>query len=103
MKKVFTILAMIAAFGIGGAVAAAATTDKPPTNPGSPADDCSHGNSDQGCKDDPQPDKGKDCEDHGQARGNEDHCGDVTEPTDTTDTTETTETTDTTETNTTGT
>jgi hypothetical protein len=94
------IVGMIAAFGLGGAVAAAATSDQPPSNPGSPADDCSHGNSSQTCKDDPQPDHGKDCEDHGQARGNEDHCDEPTDTTDTTDTTHT-DTTDTTHTDTT--
>ena len=76
MKKLMMIAAMIAAFGFGGAAAVAASADKPPSNPGSPADDCSHGNSSKPCKEDPQPDKGKDCEDHGQARGNEDHCED---------------------------
>jgi hypothetical protein len=100
MKKLFTIVAMLTAFGAGGAMAAAATADKPPSNPGSPADNCSHGNSDQACKDDPQPDHGKDCEDHGNARGNEDHCVDTTDHTDTTDTTHT-DTTDTTHTDTT--
>jgi hypothetical protein len=68
-----------------------------------PGDNCSHGSSDKPCKPDPQPDRGKDCLDHGQARGNEDHCLDTTETTDTThtDTTDTTDThTDTTDTHT---
>ena len=111
MKKLMMIAAMIAAFGFGGAAAVAASGDKPPSNPGSPADNCSHGNSNKPCKEDPQPDRGKDCDDHGQARGNEDHCEEVdTTHTDTTDTTHTdttdtthTDTTDTTHTDTTGT
>ena len=52
---------------------------KPPTNPGSPGDDCSRGNSNQECRDDPS-ENGKDCEDHGKARGNEDHCDEATPP-----------------------
>jgi len=45
----------------------------PTTVPGSPGDDCSHGNSGKDCRPDPNQ-NGKDCEDHGNARGNEDHC-----------------------------
>jgi hypothetical protein len=62
-----------------GASSALATPGKPapagpPTTvPGSPSDDCSHGNSGKDCKPDPSP-NGKDCDDHGNARGNEDHC-----------------------------
>ncbi len=82
------------------------------SNPGSPGDNCSHGNANKPCKPDPQPDRGKDCLNHGNARGNEDHCLGTTETTDTThtdtthtDTTDTTHTdthTDTTHTDTTG-
>jgi len=66
------------------------------TVPGSPGDNCSHGNSNKPCKDDPQPGKGKDCDDHGKARGNEDHCKNTTTTPTTTETTPTTTTTTTT-------
>jgi hypothetical protein len=47
---------------------------KPPSPPGQ--GECEHGNSQKPCKDDPQPDRGKDCEEHGPKEGgvNEDHC-----------------------------
>ena len=35
--------------------------------------DCSHGNSGQDCRPDPN-ENGQDCEEHGQSEGNEDHC-----------------------------
>jgi hypothetical protein len=73
--------------------------DPPSTVPGSPGDDCSHGNSGSDCRPDPN-ENGKDCEDHGNASGNEDHCDQAsttttttTTPTDTTTTSETTTTT----------
>ena len=73
MKKLIAIAAMIAAFGLGGAAAFAAGTDKPPAPPGQ--GECEHGNSQKPCKEDPQPDHGKDCEEHGNHGGvNEDHC-----------------------------
>ena len=85
MKKLIVIAAMLAAFGLGTAAAFAATSDKPPTPPGQP--DCGHGNSQAECKDDPNPDQGKDCEAHGNQGGqNEDHCKNETTPTDTTPT-----------------
>jgi hypothetical protein len=101
MKKLFVIAAMIAAFGLGGAAAFAATADKPSSPPGQ--GQCDHGNGDQNgnageCKDDPS-ENGKDCDEHGNNGGvNEDHCKGETTTTETT-TTETT----TTETTTTGT
>jgi hypothetical protein len=101
MKRVIVIAAMLAAFGLGGAAAFAATADKPPSPPGQ--GECEHGNSQQQCKDDPS-DHGKDCDQHGKQGGvNEDHCtaDSTTTETTTTETTETTETTDTTETTTT--
>jgi hypothetical protein len=58
--------------------------DAPPGNDG----ECTHGNSDQECRPDPQPEKGKDCEAHGaNFDGNEDHClnldpGDPNDPSD---------------------
>ena len=74
MKKLIMLAAMIAVFGLGGAAAFAATSDKPPSPPGQ--DECEHGNSLKPCRDDPQPEKGKDCEEHGPFEGgvNEDHC-----------------------------
>jgi LPXTG-motif cell wall-anchored protein len=47
---------------------------KPPSPPGQ--GECEHGNSNKPCKDDPQPEHGKDCEEHGPKNGgvNEDHC-----------------------------
>lgn len=89
---------LVAGVGVSAALAAPGTTpnggNPPPTVPGSPGDDCSHGNSGKDCRPDPN-ENGKDCEDHGNARGNEDHCDQAT-PT-TTDTTTTTSTTTTTE------
>lgn len=85
MKKVIMLAAMIAAFGLGGAAAFAGTSDKPPSPPGQP--DCEHGNSQKPCKDDPNPDHGQDCDEHGNQGGqNEDHCKNETPPTDTTPT-----------------
>ncbi len=46
----------------------------PPTVPGSPGGVCSQGSSDKPCSPDPQPSHGQDCEDHGAAKGNENHC-----------------------------
>ena len=52
--------------------------DPPPGNDG----ECTHGQSDQPCRPDPQPDNGKDCEEHGNnPDGNEDHCGPIETPT----------------------
>ena len=86
-----TILAL-ALMGAGAGVATVAAdpgngNGPPATVPGSPGGDCSHGNSNQDCRPDPQPTHGQDCEDHGVAQGNEDHCAPVdTTPTDTTPT-----------------
>jgi cell division septation protein DedD len=83
MKRiVLTILgALLVAHGGVAAVAADHGNGKgngpPATVPGSPGDDCSHGNSGKDCRPDPQPEHGKECDDHGNARGNEDHCGPV--------------------------
>lgn len=39
------------------------------------SDGCDHGNTGKDCKPDPQPDHGKDCDEHGNHGGvNEDHC-----------------------------
>ena len=89
MKKLVMIAAMIAAFGLGTAAALAASSDKPPLPPGQ--GECEHGNSLKPCKEDPQPDHGGDCKEHGNQGGvNEDHCkGDDTTPTETVPTTPT--------------
>ena len=102
MKKLLMVVGCVAAFALGGVAAVAAQPGS--NNPGSPGDNCSHGNANKPCKPDPQPDRGKDCLDHGNARGNEDYCLGTTETTDTThtDTTDTTHT-DTTHTDTTDT
>jgi hypothetical protein len=85
MKKLMILAAMVAAFGIGGAAAFAASAEKPPSPPGQ--GDCEHGNTQKQCKDDSQPEHGKDCEEHGNSGGvNEDHCKNETTPTETTPT-----------------
>src|SRR5919106_5728279 len=82
--KGFALAGLLIA-GVGASAALASPSDPgggpPSTVPGSPGDDCSHGNSDKDCKPDPQPEHGKDCEDHGNARGNEDHCDAAPPPT----------------------
>src|SRR5207249_10131212 len=84
MSKTIRILLLAAAtIALACAGATAAIAQGPPTappghsgdNPGSPGDDCSHGASGKTCKDDPQPEHGNECADHGNASGNEDHCG----------------------------
>ncbi len=85
MKRLIMIAGMVVAFGLGSAAAFAATSDKPPAPPGQP--ECEHGNSQKPCKDDPQPNHGQDCEEHGNQGGqNEDHCKTDTTPTETTPT-----------------
>jgi hypothetical protein len=104
-RSIYIALAIVAL--AAGVVASSAFADPPgpPSNPpGSPGDNCSHGNSDKPCKPDPQPEHGQDCDDHGRARGNEDHCGPgETTTSTTTETTPTTTTTPTTSTVPTGT
>jgi hypothetical protein len=111
LKRLFTaILAVgaLAVLGLAGVSLAGATASNgqgPPNDPPG-QQECQHGNSGKECKSDPQPDRGKDCEEHGPKEGgvNEDHClgaettGTTTETTGTTTettgtTTETTETT----------
>ena len=86
--KILTLAGlMVAGVGASGALATAGTPaagGPPSTVPGSPGDDCSHGNSDKDCRPDPN-ENGQDCDDHGKARGNEDHCAPA--PTTTTGTT----------------
>ena len=91
MKRIIVLIvgALVLALGVVAAVAAdpGHGNGPPATVPGSPGGDCSHGNSDQDCRPDPQPEHGQDCEDHGVAQGNEDHCAPVdTTPTETTPT-----------------
>ena len=89
MKKQLATFALAIVMGVlGFAVSgvAVAGNGKPPSPPGQ--GECEHGNAGKPCKEDPQPDKGKDCEEHGNNGGvNEDHCkGEETPPTDTTPT-----------------
>ena len=92
------VLTGVLGFAVSG-VAVAGVSDKPSSPPGQ--EECEHGNAAKPCKDDPQPDKGKDCETHGNNGGvNEDHCNGVETTTTDTTTTDTT-TTDTTTTDTT--
>ena len=100
-KLAATVGLLIAGIGVSAAWADPGNGNGPPTTvPGSPGDDCSHGNSGKDCRPDPN-ENGKDCEDHGNARGNEDHCDSGGTTTSTTVTTTTPTTTDTTPTTTT--
>jgi hypothetical protein len=80
---VLAVVMGVLGFAVSG-VAVAGVSDKPSSPPGQ--GECEHGNSEKPCKEDPQPDKGKDCELHGNSGGvNEDHCkGDETTPDETT-------------------
>lgn len=72
MKYALMILAsiMVMAAGVSVAVAGNGHGGTPPGQ-----GECSHGNSNKPCKDDPNPEHGKDCEEHGKYGGvNEDHC-----------------------------
>ena len=98
MKRVQVIAARAALMagllvaGVGVSAALADPGNGPPSSPPGQGE-CQHGNSGQECKPDPQPEHGKDCEDHGNQGGvNEDHCLGTTDPTTTTETTETTTT-----------
>jgi hypothetical protein len=93
-KVIAMVGLLIAGIGVSAAFAdpGNGNGNGPPTTvPGSPGDDCSHGNSGSDCRPDPNQ-NGKDCEDHGNARGNEDHC-DAVETTTTTETSTTSTTT----------
>lgn len=83
------VVASMFAVGLVAASALANVNDKPPSPPGQGP--CEHGNAQKPCKDDPQPDHGKDCDEHGKKGGvNEDHCkGNDTTTTVTTTTTST--------------
>ena len=107
--KVVTMVGLlIAGVGVSAALADSGKGNgngngSPTTVPGSPGDDCSHGNSGKDCRPDPNQ-NGKDCEDHGNAKGNEDHCDQAqtttTVPTTTNETATTNETTTTNQTTT---
>jgi len=93
--KVLALAGLLVA-GIGASAALATPGSPnaggpPPTVPGSPGDDCSHGNSGKDCRPDPST-NGQDCEDHGKARGNEDHCDQASTTTTTTPDSSTTST-----------
>lgn len=83
--RVFRYVAIVLGSAIvlvGGGLTAVAANSPPKSPPGQ--GECGHGNTNKPCKDDPNPDKGKDCEEHGNKGGvNEDHCK-GTEPTPTT-------------------
>lgn len=69
---VLAVVVGVLGFAVSG-VAVAAGNEKKPSPPGQ--EECGHGNTSKPCKEDPQPDKGKDCEAHGNHGGvNEDHC-----------------------------
>lgn len=89
MKRIILLAVAAAALSVGG-FAVAGMAAPPPGVPGSPGDDCSRGASGQDCRPDPQPEHGQDCDDHGVARGNEDHCDAAETTTDETTTEETT-------------
>jgi hypothetical protein len=80
--RLATVVMACSALGVGFVVAAQAGNPSPPGHGGTPPgqEPCDHGlgnlNGNAGpCKDDPQPDRGKDCEPHGNVGGvNEDHC-----------------------------
>ncbi len=83
MKKHLATLVLAVVMGVLGfsvsGVAVAGVSDKPPSPPGQ--GECEHGNAAKPCKEDPQPEKGKDCEVHGNKGGvSEDHCNGTTPP-----------------------
>jgi hypothetical protein len=97
-KLIAIVGLLIAGIGVSAAFADPGNGNgngPPTTTPGSPGDNCSHGNSDKDCRPDPNQ-NGQDCEDHGNASGNEDHCDQVDTTTTTTTSTTDTTTTDTT-------
>lgn len=102
-RLIATVGLALAVVTLGAASAVAlANGGGPPGGEPPGQGECEHGNSGQECKPDPQPDHGKDCDEHGNKGGvNEDHCLPTT-PTETTPTQTTpTDTTPTTPTDTT--
>lgn len=99
MKRLVLLFACFVAGVCFVVVPSIAIADKPPTPPGQ--GECNHGNSNQPCKPDPQPEHGKDCDPHGNNGGvNEDHCLSTTTGSTTTTTNSTTDTTTTNQTTT---
>lgn len=89
-----TVLLTIAAsllLTAGVAASVALAGNGPPSEPPGQGE-CEHGNSGKECKPDPQPEHGKDCDEHGPYEGgvNEDHCLPETTTTTTTTTPTTT-------------
>jgi hypothetical protein len=73
------MLTLCILFVAGVGTAAASGNGKPGSPPGQ--GECEHGNSGKPCRDDPQPEHGRDCEHHGNQGGvNEDHCGGAPAP-----------------------
>jgi hypothetical protein len=73
------MLTLCALSAAGVSTAAASGNGKPGSPPGQ--GECAHGNSGKPCRDDPQPEHGRDCEHHGNQGGvNEDHCGPAPAP-----------------------
>ena len=72
MKRLISAFIIVSILAIGLVTVASADPKKDPPGQGP----CSHGYTGKPCKEDPQPDKGKDCEEHGPKEGgvNEDHC-----------------------------
>lgn len=109
MLRQLAILLAAIVMVAGGVAASVSLAGNGPPSGGPPGrDPCSHGATGKPCRDDPQPEHGKDCDHHGKLGGvNEDHCKSptTTTPTDTTPTdttpTDTTPTTPTTPTGTT--
>jgi hypothetical protein len=81
------VMAGLLVAGVGVSAALADPGNGPPSSPPGQGE-CQHGNSGQECKPDPQPEHGKECQDHGNLGGvNEDHCLGTTDSTPTTETT----------------
>jgi hypothetical protein len=80
MIKLLRAILVLAVLGGIGVFAGIALANGPPSSPPGQGE-CQHGNSGQECKPDPQPEHGKDCEEHGNQGGvNEDHCLGETNP-----------------------
>ena len=77
MKKWLLRGLLVLAVGVNVVAGVSALASPPSDNPGSPGGQCSQGNSGATCVPDPS-ENGQDCEDHGVAQGNENHCEEVT-------------------------
>ncbi len=77
MKRAAAILVLVGLALLGfwsvGYAARVTTVAQTVSVPGSPGDNCSHGGNTVPCRPDPST-NGQDCQDHGKAAGNEDHC-----------------------------